>query len=105
MFQAPSSIIEETKKNDNKLFLFLKHFPEGLLGKQLSNSIDREKHWYYFAIPPNVSLDWIESPFTIIGFYEMLSGKKNKTKHKTEQINAGTPKSRSVISTLAMPNK
>ena len=80
--------------------MFLKHFPEGLLGKQLSNSIDREKHWYYFAIPPNVSLDWIDSPYTIIGFYEMLSG-KNKTKHKTEQINAGVAKKPLLISTLA----
>jgi hypothetical protein len=77
MFKAPNSIIEETKKNDNKLHSFLKPFPEGLLGEQLSKSIDREKYWYYFSIPPSVSLDWIDSPSSVMDFYEMLSGKSN----------------------------
>ena len=75
-FKAPSSLIEATKKNDDRLLSFLKPFPEGLLGEKLSRSINKEKYWYYFAIPPNVSLDWIDSPSSIMGFYEMLSGKK-----------------------------
>jgi hypothetical protein len=69
-FEASTPAIEDIKDHDNKLFSFLRPFPEGLLGEKFSKSVDKQKYWYYFSIPPNVSLDWLNSPSSIIGFYE-----------------------------------
>ncbi len=73
-FDVPQSIVDRVKHIDNKLKIFLTPYPTSIFGKEAIASMDKEKFWYYYVIPPYVTEDWIESPDNIKDIYNLIFG-------------------------------